>query len=82
MNGQNINKLEQFHSAKPEYDSPNVELKEYVLAHRAAIVPRRQLTPAEVETLRPIIKRLYIDEGWTFRQVQWHLRTYHNYNPT
>jgi len=43
---------------------------------------RPQLSAQEWDTLRPAIKRLYIDEKKTFAEVAKYLRENHDFNPT
>jgi hypothetical protein len=43
---------------------------------------RPQLSAQEWDTLRPAIKRLYIDEKKTFSEVAKYLRENHDFNPT
>jgi len=45
-------------------------------------VPRRQLTRQEQLALKPVVQRLYIEEGLTFAEVQRVLQTKYNFNPT
>jgi len=47
-----------------------------------ASVPRRQLTRQEQLDLKPVVQRLYIEEGLTFAEVQRVLQTEYNFNPT
>jgi len=44
--------------------------------------PRENLSPEELESLKPVIKELYIDQGLTFRDVQKILHVQYNYRPT
>jgi hypothetical protein len=43
---------------------------------------RRVLAAEEWETLKPAIKRLFIDERKTYEQVAQYLRENHTFNPT
>jgi len=46
------------------------------------VVPRRQLTRQEQLALKPVVQKLYIEEGLTFPEVQRVLQTEYNFNPT
>ena len=82
MDSQNINEKEQCQGPPPELDKPNAGLRRDAVESPGLVVPRRLMTAAELEELKPVITRLYIDEGRTFQQVQKYLRTHHHYNPT
>ncbi len=44
---------------------------------------RRKMYPKEQWlALRPIVQRLYVDEGQTFLKVAEYLHEHHNFNPT
>ena len=45
-------------------------------------VPRRHLTRQEQLALKPVVQRLYIEEGLTFAEVQRVLQTDYNFYPT
>jgi hypothetical protein len=49
----------------------------------AVMKPRHKMYPKEKWlSLQPIIQQLYVDEGWTFREVAEYLRQHHDFNPT
>jgi len=67
----------------PECDRSKVATQLGASEYPAAVTPLGQyFTPGELEALRPVIQHLYIDECYTFRQVQLYLHTHHNYLPT
>ena len=45
-------------------------------------ISRRQLTRQEELALKPVVQRLYIEEGLTFAEVQRVLQTDYNFYPT
>jgi hypothetical protein len=43
---------------------------------------RMQLSQQEWNELKPIIQKMYIDEGKKFKEVAVYLQTNHNFNPS
>ena len=83
MDSQNVQVLGGFQADIPERSRANIATPQREVSTQPAVVaPRRQLTPAEVDILRPVIERLYVGERQTFKQVQKYLRTHYNFTPT
>jgi hypothetical protein len=60
----------------------SLQLPERAPAWPASPSVRRQLTPEEWESLKPVIIKLYMNERKTFRQLANILRQDHNFHPT